>query len=72
MADSESGVLKRKKIGKGIKRIVIIVIAVIAFIIIICAAWKQNLLKITSGKLDKNKVEYILVSNTNLNKAMIL
>ena len=59
MEESEGLRSKLKKIYKGIpktlKLILIIIISVIAFIIIIAAAWKQKLLKVTSGEI-KTKI----------------
>ena len=56
--------LKRinKNTPKTVKLILIIVIAVFAFIIIITAAWKQELLKITSGKSNEIKIDSYLIA----------
>ena len=65
MAESES---LGSKIGRGVKKllktkkikmVIIIAIAIFAFILIITAAWKQQLLEITSGECNNNEIEYV-------------
>lgn len=52
---------KRKNFSKStIKKILAIILAVVAFIIIITAAWKQQLLEVTSGSINEDNNKTII------------
>ena len=70
MADLEGIRIRKKKKNRNwksrIKMILAIILGIVAFIIIITAAWKEQLLNVTSGKINNNQIKYVAKIGTRI------